>query len=110
MPGPLEGVVVTELAALGPAPFAAGQCRHTADQQRLVGILDIEAGGDDGIWVVDMSDPSNPSLVGHLDTPGSARRLAVQGPEARAVLLPAGLGQFDPNRLAQDFLAPFQSA
>jgi len=39
------------------------------------------AGGEAGVYAVDLDDPANPRLVGHADTPGSARRVAVVGDE-----------------------------
>jgi hypothetical protein len=39
----------------------------------------VVALGEEGASVIDLSDPVNPRLIGHIDTPGEARRAALDG-------------------------------
>lgn len=45
----------------------------------LSGIHAFITSGDRGVWVIDVSKPSAPLLIGGCDTPGFAREIAVSG-------------------------------
>ena len=47
---------------------------YDADGSSRYGYL---TAGDEGVWVVDLSDPAQPELVGRADTPGRTRGIAV---------------------------------
>ena len=53
------------------------------------------ADDDDGIQVIDISDPANPTLAGHYDTPGSAYDVAVRGNYAYVAEYYSGLRVID---------------
>ncbi|MFI0608847.1 MAG: LVIVD repeat-containing protein [Anaerolineae bacterium] len=92
--------------------FATGSRLRTADlrdpaQPRLLGESDelpdllqdivlrddiaLVAAGNAGLWLLDVSDPGAPHVLGSLDTPGMARGVAVAGDLAYVADGPTGL-------------------
>jgi hypothetical protein len=62
------------------APFIVGRIALNANGVAVRGRFAYVASPFEGLKVIDVSDPANPTEIGFFDTPGFARRVTLAGP------------------------------
>jgi hypothetical protein len=68
------------------------------------------AAGENGLWIVDVSDPASPVLNGGFNTPGEAKGVTVRGRYALVADGPEGLQVIDiSNPVAPELVASFDT-
>lgn len=88
-------LAISPVEALSSVVGRTGFLPNTIQDITVAGDYAFLADGEGGLWVINISDPTNPYEVGFSDTPGYAYRLAVSGRYAYIADRESGMRVFD---------------
>lgn len=100
------GIDVLDVSTMAPAPYLLSVLPTGRDH--ILGLALDEPGtraatalGEDGIALIDLSDPTSPTVAGTVDTPGSGLAAALNDRALFVADGPCGLRVFDPISLQE---------